>query len=235
MSLGHGASIVRDGLVLHLDAANPKSYPGSGTTCSNLNGESINGTLLNGVAYISNELGSLVFDGSNDYINLGTPSTLRIEQEVTVSAWVNIQASDTETSYRCVVGNATTTRNYNFYVKGNGSGAWLLHLSHAYNGNTSPLIGTLSDYVLQRNKWYNIVGTISAVTDKHEYFINGSLSKTVNVSAFTSMTAQPAEYWIGRADNYFRGNISDVKIYNRTLSASEIKQNFEALRGRYGI
>jgi hypothetical protein len=63
MSLGHGASIVRDGLVLYLDATNPKSYPGSGTTWKDLSGNGNNGTLVNGVGYTDANKGSLVFDG----------------------------------------------------------------------------------------------------------------------------------------------------------------------------
>ena len=70
MSLNHGGKpIVTDGLVLCLDAANPKSYPGSGTTWTDLSGNGNNGTLVNGVGYNSDNGGSLSFDGVNDYVS----------------------------------------------------------------------------------------------------------------------------------------------------------------------
>ena len=67
MALSHSPSIVTNGLVLCLDAANSKSYPGSGTTWTDLSGRGNNGTLVNGVGYNSGNLGSLVFDGVDDY------------------------------------------------------------------------------------------------------------------------------------------------------------------------
>jgi hypothetical protein len=69
MALSHSPSIVTDGLVLCLDAGNPKSYPGSGTTWTDLSGNGNNGTLVNGVGYSGDNLGSLSFDGVNDYYN----------------------------------------------------------------------------------------------------------------------------------------------------------------------
>jgi hypothetical protein len=69
MGLSHSPSIITQNLVLCLDAANPKSYPGSGTTWTDLSGNGNTGTLVNGVGYNSGNLGSLSFDGVNDYVN----------------------------------------------------------------------------------------------------------------------------------------------------------------------
>ena len=93
MSLGHGASIVRNGLVLYLDAANPKSYPGSGTTWKDLSGNGNNGTLVNGPTFNSANGGSIVFDGTNDYVittNLLNPTTNPNES---VFVWFNPTAA----------------------------------------------------------------------------------------------------------------------------------------------
>jgi hypothetical protein len=80
LALSHSPSIVTDGLVLCLDAGNPKSYPGSGTTWTDLSGNGNNGTLVNGVGYSGSNLGSLVFDGSNDYVNwLGSDRGFDVE------------------------------------------------------------------------------------------------------------------------------------------------------------
>jgi hypothetical protein len=75
MGLGHSPSIVRDGLVLYLDAANPKSYPGSGTTWFDLMGSN-NGTFINGATHNSNNLGGVLLDGVDDYVSLSNPQTL---------------------------------------------------------------------------------------------------------------------------------------------------------------
>ena len=71
MGVFAGPEIVEDGLVLALDAGNTKSYPGSGTTWTDLSGNGNNGSLVNGVGYNSGNLGSLSFDGVNDYVNFG--------------------------------------------------------------------------------------------------------------------------------------------------------------------
>ena len=87
MALSHSPSIVLDGLVLCLDAGNPKSYPGSGTNVSDLSGNGNNGTLVNGVGYNGSNLGSLVFDGSNDYADCGNNSILNVGNNITVNVW----------------------------------------------------------------------------------------------------------------------------------------------------
>jgi hypothetical protein len=74
MGLGHSPSIVRDGLVLYLDAANPKSYPGSGTTWFDLKGTS-NSTLSNGPTFVNSNKGYFSFDGVNDYTQINIPTT----------------------------------------------------------------------------------------------------------------------------------------------------------------
>lgn len=74
-----GPNIVTDGLVLYLDAANTKSYPGSGTTWNDLSGNGNNGTLINGYIFNSIGNGNLVFDGSNDYVNINAQTLLILE------------------------------------------------------------------------------------------------------------------------------------------------------------
>ena len=90
MSLYHSPQISLNGLVLCLDAANPKSYPGSGTTWTDLSGNGNNGTLVNGVGYSSDNLGSLVFDGANDYVNAGNLGSFY--SQGTISYWMNSSA-----------------------------------------------------------------------------------------------------------------------------------------------
>ena len=77
MSLNHGPrTIIPDGLILHLDAANTKSYPGSGTVWKDLSGNGRDGTLIDGVGYSTDNGGTLVFDGTDDYVDCGNDNIL---------------------------------------------------------------------------------------------------------------------------------------------------------------
>ena len=90
MGFYRGPNIVKDGLVLHLDAANYKSYPGSGTTWSDLSGNGNNGTLTNGPTFDSGNRGSIVFDGSNDFVYLSNPSSLAFGTgDFSIEIWCN--------------------------------------------------------------------------------------------------------------------------------------------------
>lgn len=78
MALNHSPKIVTNGLVLYLDAANQKSYPGSGTTWTDLSGNGNTGTLTNGPTFSANNNGGIVFDGANDYVSISNSSSLNI-------------------------------------------------------------------------------------------------------------------------------------------------------------
>ena len=78
MALGHGPTVVTNGLVLALDAADRNSYPGSGTAWTDISGRGNTGTLTNGPTYSSANGGSIVFDGTNDYVDCGSINFTRI-------------------------------------------------------------------------------------------------------------------------------------------------------------
>ena len=88
MATLYSPKIVTDGLVLCLDAGNNKSYPSSGTAWNDLSGNNNNGTLTNGPTFTGSFGGSIVFDGTNDYVDLGNISQLKPTTQITVSAWV---------------------------------------------------------------------------------------------------------------------------------------------------
>ena len=95
MGLSHSPKIVTNGLVLCLDAGNTKSYPGSGTAWNNLSSTSNNGTLTNGPTYDSTNGGSLIFDGTNDYIQSGSFSNL-LTADITVETWIYLTAASSD-------------------------------------------------------------------------------------------------------------------------------------------
>jgi hypothetical protein len=211
------------GQVLHLDAGNTASYPSpfNGTTWADLSGNNNSGTLINGVVYSSANGGIFNFDGATNYINVPGNSTLE-PQSITIAAWINMSTSAPTArnifltkwnGYSCEV-EATTRRPY-FRVNGPGD---------VYS----------SDNLVLGN-WYQFVGTFEKGIGAKIY-LNGVLKGSLSTSA--SIVHTPSSVLnIGRYSGgvYFKGSISDVRIYNRALSVDEINQLFNAIRDRYGI
>lgn len=239
MGVGYNPRIVTDGLVLCLDAANPKSYPGSGTTWTDLSGNAGNGNLINGPTFDS---GSLFFDGTNDRVHIASPSRKY--------AWAPVGTTGNKImSFELWV---KTTDNNNGLILAkpwNSSGVYNYLLSvNSFGtrvGNTQHNLGFTS---INDGNWKHIVA-IANETQKAVY-INGNLSAGFTNHNETSDTpASPGEStWsvvlmslfpygdtVSRTEQAIVGNLSVFKIYNKQLSAAEIQQNFNATRGRYGI
>jgi len=236
MALSHGPKEplgVTSGLVLYLDAANARSYPKSGTTWFDRSGNGNNGTLVNGVGYVGTNGGSLSFDGVNDSVNIPISGSLQ-SQSFTFDAWFKINSIDN------INGSPIFTGHYQ--SNGTVSGSLLIILSGQYLFQTrlnnsccqSLYVGTAST-----NTWVNFVGTWNG-SIKIAY-LNGIQAGTQSVSG---THFQLNNFSIGNnSDNIAGGNysnalngfVSSIKYYNRALSASEVKQNYNAFKGRYGL
>jgi len=229
--------IVTSGLVLHLDAGNAASYSGSGTTWTDLSGNSNTGTLTNGPTYSSANSGSIVFDGTNDYALVTNPSTLR-NQDFTVSIWINPatqnQAIVTLIDFDHALANqgwvlqsedATTNRNFYF--------AWADGSIFQPRGG----FGSGKGVQLTTGVWQNITYTKSGTSLLG--YKNGTQTYTgtasnANVNYTSSKNMRIADC-ISISSRTYKGNISQVAMYNRAISASEVTQNYNALRERYGL
>ena len=233
MAVEHSPYIVNSGLVLCLDAGNTKSYPGSGSTWSDLSGNSNNGTLTNGPTYSSGNGGSIVFDGSDDYVSLGS---LKLNTAAgTISFWVKLDVNVTPS----FTGNmrpfgSDTDFEMRWGPSGQGGNLWF-DLGYSFSDGAKPT--TKNNW--NSNQWYNIVAVWDANASTSAWYIDGVLdsSSNVGVSAAT-LTALSGNLLIGSSGGiagYLDGNISQFSAYNKALSASEIQQNFNALRGRFGI
>jgi hypothetical protein len=218
MSLGHGASIVRSGLVLSLDAANVKSYPGSGTTWSDLSGRGNNGTLTNGPTYNSTNGGSIVFDGTNDHASLTTAITAEAPS-FSGFAWI-YRADSTTTD---VILGDNTGKYAGLLLTTDGR---LSLLTQA--GGTFQIQSAAS--LISNATWYQI-GVTRGATDI--LYINGQQVGSGTITQGRTFTFNV----IGQSSSsdYFIGRIAATNIYNRALTQAEVIQNFNALRGRYGI
>ena len=237
MAIHYNSKISTDGLVLCLDAANSKSYPGSGTTWTDLSGNGNNGTLVNGVGYNSGNGGSLVFDGVNDYGVLSNTSSLRPGAgDFTIEAWIYKTGTSGGN-----VGDVATI--YGTAWSGfSAAGAWILYANE--NSGTkitfaiwSSLIVTSTTTILT-NQWYHIV--VSRIGTTVRLYINNVLESTGTSSANANNSAY--NIYVGLYYDpfgyvgYFNGRIPIVRLYNgKGLTAAEVSQNFNALRSRFGI
>lgn len=212
MSLNHSPAIVTDGLVLCLDAANQRSYPKSGATWSDLSGNGNHGALQNMENnFDAGNKGSLTFDGSNEYVDCGYPSIS--VGKLTVNAWIKLNAG-----------------NIFQHLVDSSSNSWHLALlnnnkPYFYNGAT---LHTLTE-TLSTNTWYMITGVQGSTLDLH---VNGVLSQSI--SSNVNLTTNNIH--IGRWQNggrNFNGKMSNISIYNRALTADEVRRNYEATVGRY--
>jgi hypothetical protein len=233
MGIAYNPKIVTDGLVLCLDAANVKSYPGSGTSINDLSGNGNNGTLVNGPTFDSSNGGSIVFDGSNDFINTANIQFERTDA-FTLSAWVK---SSSPPNNQIINNENMDYRGYMLVIN-SGDSKILFGLRHT----TSNRIQVTSSNIVISNVWHYLTATYdgSSTASGVELYINSiKQAKTTLADNLSLTTISNQTTYIGirrpATPGPFRGNISNTQIYNRALSPAEIRQNFNATRGRYGI
>jgi hypothetical protein len=232
MSLAHSPRIVTDGLVLCLDAANSKSYPGSGTTWSDLSGAS-NGTLVNGTGYSTANLGVLVFDGSSNLVTI--PTQVLLKTSATVSAWINIDdfttgKSSTGRIFLRLAGSNFTSM-ISFYNNGFGFESNTNSTPHELAGRTT---GNIVSSTISAGSWFNF----ALIFDNNNFYGyangvligSGALSDNLTIDRIGDGTGMPDNY-----PAFFKGRIPTLTIHNRALTSAEVQQNFNALRGRFGI
>jgi hypothetical protein len=220
MTINYNPGIVTSGLVFYLDAGNPRSYPGSGTAWYDASGTGNTGTLINGPTYNSANLGSIVFDGVNDYANIGTAGFSFGAAAGTLCGWA--KTNTISGGYSWIVSYGTSSTSQSRFIG-------ILNSSYIFGGYGNDITATN----VPLNTWFYLVGVYNGTTAA--IYVNGNL-----VSGPTTLTwdtvANNAQ--VGRQTNsieYWNGNISNTSIYNRALTATEIQQNFNALRGRFGI
>jgi hypothetical protein len=233
MSLSHSPSIITQNLVLCLDAANSKSYPGSGTTWTDLSGRGNNGTLVNGVGYNSGNLGSLSFDGVNDYVQLSTTTLLRASSAI--SAWINIDDFTTGKTSTGRVFIRNSGNNFNSLI-GFYNGGYSFEVNtnsnpHEMAGRTT---GNVSSSAISAGSWFHF----SLVFDSNTFYgyVNGVQTGSANIA--NNLLFNRIGDGSTFADNYpayMKGKIANFKVYNRALTAAEVSQNFQALRSRFSI
>ncbi len=222
--------IITDGLVLCLDASNSKSFVSGSTTWNDLTRNANNGTLINSPTFNSSNGGSIVFDGTNKYVSVPKQSNLVNVTQFSMCAWMKragtnslIIISQYETIANDIAfelwgdGNAyfevgNGANSYGFVS--NNSANWQF-MSMTFNGSLVGNSNRLKGYINAVEQTLTFNGTIPATT--------GTVNGNFILGSFLSSL------------NYGNGNISNVQIYNRALTATEIQQNYNMTRTRFGV
>jgi hypothetical protein len=213
-------NIVTNGLMVYLDAANTRSYPGTGNTWYDLSGSGNTSALTNGPTFNSSNLGAFVLDGSNDYILVNSQANILSKTAYTKIAYIYIS-------------NFSTVNNI---ISGGFSGQhafWMfgtVRLNAGHNSIWNTVVGATS---LSLNTWYFAAVTYSNSTGWKLYLNGREDGTSVDTTTFTGNQ----EIVIGAfsSSNNFTGRIASVQIYNRALTSQEIVQNYNATKKRYGL
>jgi hypothetical protein len=227
-TLQGGGNIVRDGLVLLLDAANTKSYPGSGTVWTDLSRSGLTGSLVSGPTFNSANGGSIVFNGSSQYVNLGTGLN---SNSLSISFWVNFnslsnQVLITKGDWSTNVGASYTVSYYSNQLRFDTFLSDVTYGTAQYS--FSPTL----------NIWYNLVLIADSINTTYSLYINGVNVIFTSTNTFRIPRSNSSVVNLGRnVDGLYplNGKISITKIYNRALSATEILQNYNATKSRFGL
>ena len=226
MATNYNPRIVTDGLVLALDAGNTKSYPGSGSTWTDLSGNGNNGTLAGGVGYSSSNGGSLTFDGSNDYVYRTSTNFDFGTGDFTVSGWFYMESSGSNNCVWDLRTDGPFSNNNNFLLRTTGNTNYELRFANS----------SIRTFTASSNTWNNIV--FSRIGSTLSTYVNGSLDgSNSNSSNSTNGETLRIGTFIDTTQNYnFDGRISNFMVYKgKGLTAAEIQQNFNAHRARYGL
>jgi hypothetical protein len=232
MAIGYNPKTVTDGLVLCLDAANPKSYPGSGTAWRDVSGTMNNGTLIDGPTYNSSNLGSIVFDGGYAYADCGNATSLHSATAVTLEVWFN----------------PTSSVSTGYMIQKNQSSGYELFIDNGdiYAVSSDTFINS-SGAPCTNNNWWHCVATFgpsfipinpTGIPTGFRCYINGTQVASESLATYSPNDITTGNLQIGcfnPGEQVFNGKISIARVYNRVLTVAEVLRNYNATRGRYGI
>lgn len=222
MGIRRGPNIIQSGLVLSLDAGNVRSYPGSGTTWRDVSSYGHVATLTNGAAYSNNNSGVAYFDNTNDYATVPSSNTFAFGTgDFTLDVWINpTQLSSTYTHMLALPDQGT------FALKAEVNTGNIYFYSPSFT-----TYGSTSGWTLVQNTWNHVV-LVRAASIAYAY-LNGE-SKGTKSGFSNNFSAQVLNIHNGWPGEFVEAYMGPIKIYNRALLASEILQNYNMTKSRFG-
>jgi hypothetical protein len=236
MSAFGGPNIIEDGLVLYLDAGNRKSYPGSGTTWFDKSGRGNNGTLINGPTFDTGSLGSVVFDGTNDYVNCGNNSSISFGQSTSFTIEITFNTPNyAQTLGTLIARRSSDGSTFTDYMAFYENSLFTFGIGAANSPNSWT---SVSDFNVNNQimVFTGVVSSTGAQSGQKIMYKNGVELSNLTYSVKTISTTNPT--YIGKYNGdgaYFDGNIFNTRIYNRALTPQEILQNYNATKGRFNL
>lgn len=227
MAFNYSPKIVTDGLVLYLDAANQRSYASGSTSWLDLSRGENNGSLVNDPAFNSANGGSIVFDGTNDYVS--TAGINLTFNEFTIATWLFVTEPQPNNYSSIVFSRGAVVTGLHFLGTPFGGDGYKLSYTHNGGGYTWAGAPAVTPSV-----WNNV--TLIFRTTGAFFYINGQFlaSNLVSIPA-TNLLALQIGRDSGTFGRYYKGRLGTTQIYNRALSATEVLQNYNALKGRYQL
>lgn len=216
-------SVVTEGLQLYLDAGNASSYPGSGTTWTDLTVNGRNGTLIGGPTYSATNGGSIVFDGSNDLVQCTGSLTVTAATFVT---W--IRRNGNQGQYDGILfSRGTNVTGMNFQVSNQIGYTW----NDAFN-----TYGWQSGLVVPDLTWCMVAVSVTSTAATAYLCQTSGITTSTNTVSHTSSLINDIKIAQDEfSTRYFTGNIAVTQLYNIALSAAQVSQNFQADRARFGV
>lgn len=230
MGVGYSPKIITNGLVLCLDAGNRKSYSGSGTIWKDLSGNNNNGILTNSPTFNSENCGNIILNGSSQYIDI-LSQPLSNNSSFSLACWINLITNSK--TYAPLIDSGSI---------GNGTIGYALSIespvTRIYAAADAGYSSVVNNFLL--GQWYYVVATAQNGSPYQiKIYINSILQTQVAGNNTNSLTMYGSAirlgYSIRNTNNYLNAKYSMVKIYNRTLSASEVLQNYNATKGRFNL
>lgn len=219
-----------NGLVLHLDAGNPASYPGTGTIWTDLSGNNNNAELVNSPIYNPLNLGFFQFNGINTFARI--PNNINLDtQTPTVEVWIKTNSINQGGFW---FEKGIVNSQYSLFQEG-GVIQWRQYFS---SGQGLTNLSTTTATYINTTSWYQVVGTYTSGT--RILYINGvqvnsdNQTGTINTNN-GGMSIGVYGGYTGSRGYYYNGNLSICRVYNRNLSQQEIQQNFNATKSRFGL
>lgn len=226
MAFIHSPRTVTNGLVVYFDTGNSKSYTSGSATCTDISNTGNNGSLVNSPTFDGNNGGSIVLNGSSQVINIANNSTLNVTSQISLEAWIYPTKNS---GYQNVISKSSSAAS-NGYIYPRTDNGWTQSVFYLNVGGWSTLSATWPSI----NRWHHTIGTYDG--SNMRIYINGmqaaSKSQTGTISTNTNQLVignQPAY------NEYYGGRIGIIKMYNRALTTTEVLQNFNATRARFGV
>jgi hypothetical protein len=229
--------IVTSGLVLALDAADRNSYPRTGTTWKDLSGNNYNGTLTNSPTFSGLNGGNIVFNGTNQYVDTVNTTGLNFTNTTgTISLWFRTSAS-TANSPMLITKSMDATGGWAIII----DPAAILYFEGKNSGGGATAFYRYVNKVCNDGIWHNVVAVFTTSTtvianNNISMYLDGVLANgaQTQITVYGGNTAGTVQIARRSSGNYYNGNLSNVQIYNRGLTATEVLQNYNATKTRFG-